>query len=118
MNITYTPADKRISKKSRMSNYDAAVSRDMLQDSNILHNRKNDYKNSRMFNDNEVEKLSVIRFWSTFLTLFVISVITAWIYVTIEGGLLDFSSIFVGTILLTFPASLLHTGYFKNKISH
>lgn len=118
MNITYTPSDERISKKSRMSNYDSAVSRDILQDSAILHNRKNDYKNSKSFNENEIRKLSVSRFWSTFFTLFVISVITAWMYVTIEGGSLDFSSIFVGTIFLTFPASLLHTGYFKNKISN
>lgn len=117
MNITYTPASKTSSTKDRMSHYDAAISQSAVKNTNKIHKTHNDVENAYMYKNEEIELLVSRRFWSVFLSLFVISTVTAWIYAVNDGGSINFSSVFVGTILLTLPASFLHANYFKSKIS-
>lgn len=122
MNITYTPAGKNTPHNSRMDNYDAAVSQNSSQTMNVSYrnNPASQRKNRSVFNydSEEIDYLVSKRFWGVFISLFVISVVTAWVYTIQVGASLDFSSIFTGTILITAPASFIHASYFRRKISN
>lgn len=116
MNITYTPADEMTFQKDRMSSYDAAVSREYVRNSTVSYKKNSSVEDSPVYDKHEVESLVIRRFWSVFILLFIISTLTAWMYVNNEGATLDLSSLFVGTLMMTVPAALLHANYFKSKI--
>lgn len=123
MNITYTPAGKNTPHNSRMDNYDAAVSRNPSQTMNASYRNSPaspQHRDRSVFNydSEEVGYLVSKRFWSVLISLFVISVVTAWVYTVQVGANLDFSSVFIGTTLITIPVSFIHANYFRRKISN
>lgn len=81
---------------------------------------KSEYYLSKMSHqiedENMVKSLGIKRFWSVFFSLLFVSLVTAWVYVTKNGGSLEFQPFLAGTLMTTLPASLIHTNYYVRKL--